>query len=604
MQTASTFERVAGRRESAVHRVDAATAQAVDWLSARSWRAALALVLLCLLLYLPGFAALPVTDRDEGRYAQASTQMLETGDAIDIRFQDAPRYKKPIGIYWLQSASSAVLGDLDNRQIWTYRIPSLLGAILAVLATWWAARPVFGRRAALVGAALFAACVGMAIEARIAKTDAVLILCVVLTQGALLRLYLFRHPRAETVGLAALFWVALGAGILIKGPVAPLITGLTVAALLIFDRDRRWLGRAHLAWGIPLLLAIVLPWFIAIGVISDGQFYALSLGKDFALKVKEAQESHWGPPGSYFIAFWWTFWPGALIATGGAAIWLWRRRAARRVLFLFGWVVPYWLILEIVPTKLPHYVYPAYPAIAMAAGWVLVTATMRGAMPMRTYKQAAAIWLFVGLLQIGVFAGALWLFEAPPTALAVTLAAVFAVSAPLVVVAVWQRAFYAAIAFALVSAIASHAGLIGETIPRLKPIWNSERIAELRAAVKPCYGGPVALSSYHEPSAVFHLGTETQLLSGAGAARWLGEQSGRLALITQDQHAAFQRGLQQGGAQVTGAIACFTGYNMNGGDLLRFRLYANGGAPTANCPIPEEFSCTQRPDPRWVGLLR
>lgn len=602
MQSTTTFEGDVARQSGWLGRFDDAAARAVDWLSARPMRAMAALLLLCLALYLPGFSTLAVTDRDEGRYSQASTQMLETGDLIDIRLQEEPRYKKPIGIYWLQAASTAVFGDMQDRHIWTYRIPSLLGAILAVLATWWAGRPVFGRRAALLGAALFAACVGMAIEARIAKTDAVLILCVVLTQGALLRLYLFRQPRAETVGLAALFWVSLAAGILIKGPVAPLITALTLAALLIFDRQRNWLGRMHLVWGVPLLLVLVLPWFIAIGVISNGEFYALSLGEDFALKVKQAQEDHWGPPGSYFIAFWWTFWPGALIATAGAVIWMWRKRASRRVLFLFGWVVPYWLILEVVPTKLPHYIYPVYPAIALAAAWALTSATLRGVIPMRTYKQGAALWLFVGILQAGAFAGAMWLFETPPTVLSVVLAAIFAVCAPLVVIAAWQRAYHAAIALALVSAFASHAGIIGEVIPRLKPIWNSERIAEMRADLKPCYSGPVALSSYHEPSAVFHLGTDTRLVGGEAAGRWLGEQAGRLAFITQDAQARFERGLAQSNAPVTGPIACFTGFNMNGGDVLRFRVYGSG-EPAARCTVPERFRCAERPDPRWVGLL-
>ena len=70
----------------------------------RGWTRALALLVLCLVLFLPGIAELPVTDRDEARFAQATKQMLETGDFVDIRFQDEPRWKKPIGIYWMQAA--------------------------------------------------------------------------------------------------------------------------------------------------------------------------------------------------------------------------------------------------------------------------------------------------------------------------------------------------------------------------------------------------------------------------------------------------------------------------------------------------------------------
>ncbi|OYX23063.1 MAG: hypothetical protein B7Z10_12070, partial [Rhodobacterales bacterium 32-66-7] len=61
----------------------------------RRW---LALVVFALLTFLPAFASLPVTDRDEARFTQASRQMVESGDLIDIRFQDEARHKKPIGI--------------------------------------------------------------------------------------------------------------------------------------------------------------------------------------------------------------------------------------------------------------------------------------------------------------------------------------------------------------------------------------------------------------------------------------------------------------------------------------------------------------------------
>ena len=100
-------------------RFDAAVRDGIAWLAATRWRAAGALILLCLALYLPGFVDMPVTDRDEGRFVQATTQMLETGDVIDIRFQDEPRYQKPVGIYWLQSISASVFGFLDQREIWT-----------------------------------------------------------------------------------------------------------------------------------------------------------------------------------------------------------------------------------------------------------------------------------------------------------------------------------------------------------------------------------------------------------------------------------------------------------------------------------------------------
>ncbi len=72
---------------------------------ARMARAVIVLVVVALLSILPGFFAIPPTDRDESRFAQATKQMIESGDYVDIRFQETTRYKKPVGIYWLQAAS-------------------------------------------------------------------------------------------------------------------------------------------------------------------------------------------------------------------------------------------------------------------------------------------------------------------------------------------------------------------------------------------------------------------------------------------------------------------------------------------------------------------
>ena len=76
--------------------------------------------------------------------------MLASGDWVDIRFADAPRYKKPVGIYWMQATAAAVTGQAD--QIWSYRLISLLGALLAVGFTHTTARLYLGREAAFLAA--------------------------------------------------------------------------------------------------------------------------------------------------------------------------------------------------------------------------------------------------------------------------------------------------------------------------------------------------------------------------------------------------------------------------------------------------------------------
>src|SRR3984893_13717493 len=187
-------------------------------------RAAAVLVLISLLAFLPGFFQIPPVDPDEAYFAQATKQMIETGDYVDIRYQDEVRYRKPVGIYWLQAAvvnTASMLGLPHARTtIWLYRVPSLIGAIGAVLLTYWCALAFVSRRGAMLAALMMASSTLLGVEARLAKTDAMVLLAVIVAMGALARVYL--APRqAETArpsfAAAAAFWTALAFGVLLKG---------------------------------------------------------------------------------------------------------------------------------------------------------------------------------------------------------------------------------------------------------------------------------------------------------------------------------------------------------------------------------------------------
>src|ERR1700760_1465672 len=99
--------------------------------ASRGWRGPALAAFVALVAGLPGLLAVPPLDRDESRFAQATAQMLEDGDFVVIRFQDAPRFKKPVGIHWLQALSVKAFSKPEARKIWAYRLPSLLGAMLA-----------------------------------------------------------------------------------------------------------------------------------------------------------------------------------------------------------------------------------------------------------------------------------------------------------------------------------------------------------------------------------------------------------------------------------------------------------------------------------------
>src|SRR6185312_8965333 len=343
----------------------------IDFVTASHARA-IAFLLLCgALFFLPGFFNIPPIDRDEARFAQATKQMVETGDFVDIRFQDEVRYKKPVGIYWLQAASVETARALGlpraQIRIWLYRVPSLIGAIGAVLLTYWAALAFVTRRSAILAGLIMCSTVLLGVEARLAKTDAMLLLTVIAAMGALARIYLPWQRRGNldrpSWVYPGIFWTALAGGILLKGPLILMFVGLTIGAVTILDRSASWLKRLQPVWGLMWMLVLVMPWFVAIFLRAGDTFFADSIGGDMLSKLA-AQESHGAPPVTYLLLFWITFWPGAPLA-GMAAPAIWRARREPAVQFLLAWLIPSWIVFELVLTKLPHYVLPLYPAIAI-----------------------------------------------------------------------------------------------------------------------------------------------------------------------------------------------------------------------------------------------
>ncbi len=508
------------------------------WTAAWGWaeaRPLASLIILCLALLLPGLSALPPLDRDEARFAQATKQMLETGDYVEIRFQDEARNKKPVGIYWLQAASVTTLSGRPYDQIWAYRVPSVLAAIFAVLMTYWAGYTLRGQGVAFMGAALFAASLLLIGEGHIAKTDATLLATVMAAQVALARAYLGEAGR-NALGNALLFWIAIGVSILVKGPVGPMVAGLAAAALSLWDRDARWLLQLRPVLGVIVALAIALPWGIAIGIATEGRFFADALLSDFGGKLVEGQERHGGWPGYYLLLVSVTFWPAALFLLP-AAVTAWSARAQNWAKFLIAWVVPAWIVFELVPTKLPHYVLPLYPALAIAAA-VYLTQARATVAPVWRYV-SLALFVLVGLaLAVGLTvapeiygAGAAWwnwLLSA------LMIAAVAAMSYGVLKGAkmeTGQGAVALGAAFAVV--------LLALVLPQLQQLTLSVRAAAMTHDLRADTGKPIGSAGYSEPSLVFLSGTRTRLKGARDLAGALARGEIAAAYIEKREQQAF-----------------------------------------------------------------
>ncbi|WP_421992068.1 ArnT family glycosyltransferase [Roseococcus sp.] len=540
----------------------------------------LVLVLLCLALFLPGFFNIPATDRDESRFAQASRQMVETGDYVHIRVGDEERNKKPVGIHWAQAASVHLLeltGLGDRREIWAYRIPSLLGAILAVLATFQFGRGLVGRRTAMLAAAMLAGCMVLMVEGHIAKTDAALLASVTGAMGLFGLAYL--RPEAFTARQALAFWVILGIGVLLKGPIAPMVPLLTGLTLAVCDRraggpwlHAPWLRPLRLTWGVPVMVAMVLPWMIAIGIATEGRFFSQAIGGDMLGKVGAGDEKHWGPPGFYVLTFLIAAFPaGFLVMLSLRQSWAERRKPAIR--FLLAWIVPTWLLFEAVATKLPHYTMPTYPAL-MLLGAVWAMDPLRREPPrwLRWTAKLAVAGVALGLALVAV---------AVPWAVTghEPLGALLALpAAALLIWLTWReigRGHWArAAAVAVVAAIPLYVSVMQLTFPRIEAIWIAPRIEALLERAAP--GLPsekFGITGHAEPSTLFHVGGGLRLLRrGEDAAIFLSAEPGRVVAVGDRAEADFRREAARLGLRVE-EMGSVDGLNYTRGRRVTLRFY-------------------------------
>ncbi|ODA94791.1 glycosyltransferase [Mesorhizobium sp. SEMIA 3007] len=536
------------------------------------------LFLFSLAMTLSGLASLPPIDRDESRFVQATKQMAESGDYVDIRFQEASRYQKPIGIYWLQSAAVTLSGKGAEAPIWVYRTISALGIAIAVLAIAWTGTNLFGANAGIAAGLVMAAIFATAFEGRDAKTDAMLLACCVAAQGALAQIY-FASRRNEPVAghLWWIFWIAQGAAILIKGPIAPLLSALTIAVLFAFERDGRWLAKLRVGRGLLLVVVIALPWLAAITWKSHGAFLQQAVGKDMLGKVASGEESHGLPPGFYMLTYSLFMWPFGLIAVGAGLQALNRMRDDVRLRFCLAWYIPFWLVFELIPTKLPHYVLPAYPGMALLIGWLLMLQPEDANAPLKRWQQ----WLWwstaFGLVVVSLGLAAVCI-GAPiylthsfswwsiPAAAAALGTGYFAFSRQLQVPLprIGATAACAGITYAL---------LFGVIAPSLKPIWLSPAIKQAVLANKPCAMTVLASSRYQEPSLVFLVGTKTVLTDVGGVAQHLlADPACALGLAPIEDEQKLNGMLSVQGKSMN-RVAEVDGLNYSSGDKLSLGLY-------------------------------
>jgi 4-amino-4-deoxy-L-arabinose transferase-like glycosyltransferase len=317
------------------------------------------LLLAAALLLLPTLGLYPLFDVDEGAFSEATREILQSGDWLSTTLNGAPRYDKPILIYWLQALSVRALGLNE----FALRLPSAVAALAWIFAIVRFAGPRFGAAAGWLAGWVAATSLGLLAMSRAATADALL--------NALLAATMFDLWRfLEGADRAALrrtyLWMALG--VLTKGPVAILIpAAVSLAYCLSCRRWRDWARAAFDPLGWLILVALAGPWYAAQLVLHGREFVDGFLMRHNLDRFQTTLEGHRGSLGYYFLVA-----PLLLLPWSGL---LWR--ALRRVpddwrdplpRYLMLWFAFVFCFFSLSGTKLPHYLLygmtPVFLAIA------------------------------------------------------------------------------------------------------------------------------------------------------------------------------------------------------------------------------------------------
>ena len=578
-------------------RLERASAQLLDTLAARPRLAAAALLALAVFTYLPGVFLLPPVDRTEIVYAQSSRGMLERGTAIDSSYEGERFAFRPIGIYWLQAGTGKLLGRWAWDDIATYRLPSLLAGILAVLATWWLTRPLLGDRRAVIAAGLFAVSPIVALQATLSIPEGPLLLAIVVAQLTLLRLYCApASDRDKQLWLALAFWAAQGGGMLLNALAVPILSLATLIALYVMDRRLDWLSRLRPLIGIPLMLAIAAPWLLIRAHFDGGvPFSGLTWG-EFIRALGGAQDMKWkAAPLTFTLAFLLGFLPGALLLWP-ALLNLWRERGHALQRFLFAWIAGYWLYLELIASKPALYTVQAmFPAAAAAAALVLDRGCGGGgqngrlALPPRMLR--LPYWLVLPAT-IALFAFIVNFARAPSTLLIVLGATLVTALFGLAARAAGEDKAASWITLSVAGFALFITYTFGLLMPHLEQGWPAPRIAEAVAPLRRCVIGPVGVVGFREPSTTFVLGR------GANAnvdtlAGWMAGGEDGIAVVEDRWQPDLAKALAARGAKAPPRLGCVEAFNVMRGCPLDFSIYATGrDVLDPGCKVAEEYACS------------
>ena len=548
--------------------------------------------ILTLIFILPGLSSIPPLDRDEARFSQASKQMLEDKNYVVIKFQEELRSKKPIGIYWLQIASASIFGK-DN--IISYRAPNIFSTIILIIVFSTFIYSISFRYFNLnisssltfsfFSSLVMATLLGLSIEIKQAKTDTVLLTLCTVQQLIFWKIYSYgkeswnKYKHHEYVWLTRLFWLIIALGILVKGPISPLLFTMTLLSICILDRfvEKEW----NLSWlnlflwfqGLLIVSIITLPWIYLAWQATDGHLILDAINKDFLIKLRSGQENHWGPFGSHLFLLLLTFWPMVLLLPFAARACLdWKHE--RLIRFLISWIIPFWIILELTPTKLPHYILPVFPGLILLI-LIGISSPPSGNIKFSKINKffRAVVVIFTLLLALSLvyvslnFSSKILIFI-----LSIVLSFIMITSIIFGNIFFLNESKYklSPLFGMLILAGICNIFVFSYIFPNLDKIHITPKIKNYIDSLE-FRPDTIVATGYHEPSLVFSLGRDTLLLSPEEAALVLVEGDNTLAIVEERTHNEVKKILNKFENKIV-YLTSLDGFNLAKGQKIKIHI--------------------------------
>jgi 4-amino-4-deoxy-L-arabinose transferase-like glycosyltransferase len=507
----------------------------------------LLVVIVFLYFFRLGYPA--VWNPNEAFYAETPREMLEHSDFLTPFFNYEHRFQKPPLMYWLVLPWYALMGVNE----YAVRMVSAVSAVLCVILTYWLGAKVRDDRlTGLISAVVLAAAFDLNSAARYASPEMLLTMLFTASLAAFYKGYTERAGRRGIWYL--LFYALCGLSTLAKGPVGLLLPVLIIVVFFLAGRDVKGLREFVSIRGVLIYLVIAVPWYIYMLDRYGNEFYAVVFGENVTRFLQK--KSGTSSPFFYFTVLPWNFLPGSVFII--PAFMRIRRdmKASSGLLFPVVWFGVVFVFFSLSRSKLPPYIYPLFPALA-----VIVSSWIRKAAEEGGRDGAALAWLSV-ILPVAVVAGLVW-FRGYLPRISILFIAGAGVLVVVALLAAARKTYYVSFSLAVAAMALFYLTFLAQIAPQIEDYRSYREIAAKVAHIDEERRLPVYCFNACQQNLTFYLKRRVEAV---------GDEASLRSLMADGRDALFLVGGPAGAAEVAGRSVLWRGpfYTKSESRFMRF----------------------------------